>query len=72
VNRPSPLWSWLNRRAYTVYIIHPVVLVGLSLLLRGWTAPPLAKWLFVGPLACLCCWLVADPLVRLPAVRRIV
>ena len=72
VNRPSPLWSWLNRRAYTVYIIHPVVLVGVALLMRGWTAPPLAKWLFVGPLACLACWLVADPLVRLPGVRRVV
>jgi len=72
MNRPSPLWSWLNRRAYTVYIIHPVVLVGLSLLSRGWTAPPLAKWLCVSPLACLACWLVADPLVRLPGVRRVV
>ena len=72
MNRPSPLWSWLNRRAYTVYIIHPVVLVGLCLLLRGWPAPPLAKWLLVGPLACLACWLIADPLVRMPGIRRVV
>ena len=28
MNRPSKLWSWLNRRAYAVYIIHPPVLVG--------------------------------------------
>jgi len=72
LNQPSALWTWLGRRAYTVYIIHPAVLVGVSLLLRGWVAPALVKWGVVGPLACLACWLVADPLVRLPGVRRVV
>ncbi len=72
LNQPSALWSWLNRRAYAVYIIHPVVLVGVSLLLRGWIAPALVKWGLVGALACIACWLAADPLVRLPGVRRIV
>lgn len=72
MNRPSPFWSWLNRRAYAVYIIHPVVLVGVALLFRGWIAPPLIKWIVVGPLACIGCWLAADPLVRMPGVRRVV
>lgn len=72
MNQPSALWTWLNRRAYAVYIIHPVVLVGASLLLRGWVAPALVKWGVVGTLACIACWLVADPLVRLPGVRRVV
>ncbi|MBV8641713.1 MAG: hypothetical protein JO070_10000 [Verrucomicrobia bacterium] len=30
MNRPSGIWIWLNRRSYAVYIIHPVVLVGIS------------------------------------------
>jgi peptidoglycan/LPS O-acetylase OafA/YrhL len=72
MNRPSPFWNWLNRRAYAVYIIHPVVLVGVSLLLRGWIAPALVKWGGVGVLSCIACWLVADPLVRLPGLRRVV
>jgi hypothetical protein len=72
MNDPSAFWSWLNRRAYAVYIIHPVVLVSLSLLLRNWMAPPLLKWGFVGLLACIVGWLIADPLVRIPGVRRIV
>jgi fucose 4-O-acetylase-like acetyltransferase len=72
LNKPSPLWTWLGRRAYTVYIIHPVVLVGVSLLLRGWIAPALVKWGVVGLLSCIGCWLVADPLVRLPGIRRVV
>jgi peptidoglycan/LPS O-acetylase OafA/YrhL len=72
MNQSSPLWSWLNRRAYAVYIIHPVVLVGVSLLLHGWIAPALVKWGVVGTLACIGSWLVADPLVRLQGVRRVV
>jgi len=72
MNRPSALWAWLNRRAYAVYILHPPVLVGISLLLHGWTAPALVKFAVVGLLACIATWLVADPLVRLPGVRRVV
>jgi peptidoglycan/LPS O-acetylase OafA/YrhL len=72
MNRPSALWSWLGRRAYAVYIIHPVVLVGVSLLLRGWAAPALLKFGVVGLFACLACWLVADPLVRMPGVRKVI
>ena len=72
MNRPSTFWTWLNRRAYAVYIIHPPVLVGVSLLLHGWVAPALVKFGVVGLLACAATWLVADPLVRLPGVRRVV
>jgi peptidoglycan/LPS O-acetylase OafA/YrhL len=72
MNQPSALWAWLNRRAYAVYIIHPPVLVGVSLLLHGWVAPALVKFGTVGLLACIGCWLIADPLVRLPGVRRVV
>jgi peptidoglycan/LPS O-acetylase OafA/YrhL len=72
MNKPSQLWSWLNRRAYAVYIIHPVVLVGISLLLHPWIAPALLKFAVTGTLTCIATWLAADPLVRIPGVRRIV
>jgi peptidoglycan/LPS O-acetylase OafA/YrhL len=72
MNKPSQFWSWLNRRAYAVYIIHPPVLVGISLLLHPWIAPALIKFAVVGTLACIATWLVADPLVRLPGIRRVV
>ena len=72
MNRPSGIWTWLNRRSYAVYIIHPVVLVGISLLLRGCAAPALVKFAVTGTLACTACWLLADPLVRAPGLRRIV
>jgi hypothetical protein len=72
MNQPSALWAWLNRRAYAVYIIHPPVLVGVSLLLHDWVAPALFKFGTVGLLACIVCWLIADPLVRMPGVRRVI
>jgi hypothetical protein len=72
MNRPSAFWSWLNRRAYAVYIIHPPLLVGIALLLHAWPAPAMLKFGVTGTLSCFACWLVADPLVRLPGLRRIV
>jgi peptidoglycan/LPS O-acetylase OafA/YrhL len=72
MNWPSAFWTWLNRRAYAVYIIHPPVLVGISLMLHGWVAPALVKFGVVGSLAIVTTWLVADPLVRLPGIRRVV
>jgi hypothetical protein len=72
MNQPSAFWTWLNRRAYAVYIIHPPVLVGIALLLHGWAAPALIKFGVVGLLACVATWLLADPLVRLPGVRSVV
>jgi peptidoglycan/LPS O-acetylase OafA/YrhL len=72
LNRPSAVWEWLGRRAFAVYIIHPPVLVGAALVLHGWAAPALLKFAVAGTLACAACWLLADPLVRLPGVRRVV
>jgi peptidoglycan/LPS O-acetylase OafA/YrhL len=72
MNKPSAFWEWLNRRAYAVYIIHPPVLVGISLLLHVWVAPALVKFAVTGTLTCIAAWLASDPLVRLPGVRRVV
>jgi peptidoglycan/LPS O-acetylase OafA/YrhL len=72
MNQESKLWGWLNRRAYAVYIIHPPILVGISLLLHQWIAPALVKFCVTGTLSCIACWMIADPLVRLPGVRRVV
>ncbi|HEV2325452.1 MAG TPA: acyltransferase family protein [Terracidiphilus sp.] len=72
LNKPSAIWSWLTRRAYAVYILHPPVLVGLALLFQAWIAPALIKFAFIGALTCIATWLAADPFVRLPGVRRVV
>lgn len=71
LNRPSALWEWLCRRAYAVYVIHPPVLVGMSILFFPWAASPLIKFAVVGVLSCITTWLLSDPLVRLPGLRRV-
>jgi len=48
------------------------VLVGISLLLHPWVAPALLKFAVTGTLTCVAAWLISDPLVRIPGVRRIV
>jgi peptidoglycan/LPS O-acetylase OafA/YrhL len=72
MNAHSALWEWLGRRAFAVYILHPPVVVGIAILLHGWAAPALVKFGVTGTLSCILCWLLADPLVRLPGVRRVV
>jgi hypothetical protein len=71
INYSSPIWTWLDRRAYAVYFIHPPVLVALSLAFQHWHASALVKFIGIGLLSCPVTWLVADPLVRLPGLRRI-
>jgi peptidoglycan/LPS O-acetylase OafA/YrhL len=72
MNHESHLWTWLNRRAYAVYILHPPVLVAIALMLHQLHAPALLKFCITGTIACVACWFIADPFVRLPGVRRVV
>lgn len=70
-NRPSNFMAWLDRRAYAVFVFHPPVVVAVCLLLRNWHTSGLLKFTVVGPVACAAAWLLADPLVRLPILRKI-
>ncbi len=71
MNAPSRFWEWLNRRAYAVYILHPPVLVGVAIVGRAWIAPAAVKFGGIGAIAIVLCWLIADPLVRIPGLRRV-
>ena len=72
VTRLNTLWHALSRRAYTIYIIHPPVLVAITLLWRTVPAYPLVKVAVTGSLTCLVCFLVAGGLLRVPGLRRVV
>jgi peptidoglycan/LPS O-acetylase OafA/YrhL len=71
INKASKLWEWLGRRAYAVYVIHPPVLVGVAMLAHRWHAPALVKFGVIGAIAMAACWIVSDPLVRLPGLKRV-
>ena len=72
MNQPSAAWDWLDRRAYAVYIVHSPVLVAITLALRHWMAPAIVKFSAAGVLACVGCWLISEPILRIPGIRRIV
>jgi peptidoglycan/LPS O-acetylase OafA/YrhL len=71
-NQASAGWEYLAACAYTVYIIHPPVLVGISVALRWWHAPAMAKFAVVGPLACFASLALSSLVLEIPGARRVV
>ena len=58
------LARFLSRNAYTVYIIHPILIVPLAFLLRGISIDPLLKFALVSPLAVAICFVFSQYIVR--------
>ena len=56
--------KFLSKNAYTVYIIHAPLIVGLCWLLRDVSIYPLLKWAMVIPFAVGLCFLTSHFLVR--------
>lgn len=61
----------LARRAYTIFIIHPPVLVAVALAWRNVSANALVKFAVTGTLSCALCFFIAGLLLRLPALRKL-
>lgn len=70
--RPSQAWRFLARGAYLVFIIHPLILIGISSVLRPWQTAAVLKFAVVGGISCLACWVIAGALVKVPGIREIV
>ncbi|MET9340112.1 acyltransferase family protein [Nonomuraea sp. NPDC003804] len=62
---------FLSEQAYTVYIIHPVVLVGLAYAFSWLQAAAIVKFAVVSVLALPLCWALAFLVRALPGARRI-
>ena len=67
----SRVMAFAGRNSYGVYLIHPIILVPISVVLRDVTIPPLLKFVIVLPVVVILCFLVADGLRRLPGVKAI-
>jgi acyltransferase-like protein len=70
-NRQGPVGRFLSAHAYTVYVIHPVVLVGLGHALRDVQAPAVVKFALLAVLAVPLCWAAAYPVRALPGARKV-
>jgi surface polysaccharide O-acyltransferase-like enzyme len=71
-NNPSVFPGKLSRSTFAVYILHPLVLVSLSVALKGWAVDPALKLLVVAPLGMLFSFLLGAVIVRIPGVNKIV
>ncbi|GAB3454570.1 acyltransferase [Streptomonospora sediminis] len=70
-NRRGAFGRFLADRAYGVYFLHPLVLVGLSHALSWWEAPAIAKFAAVGALALPLCWSASHLLRLAPGAKRV-
>ncbi|MEC0175078.1 acyltransferase family protein [Paenibacillus favisporus] len=71
-NHTSTLWKTLSRSAFTVYIIHPIIIVGYTLLLAGIALHPLLKFAIVGIAGTVTSFFIATVIVKIPFVNKIV
>lgn len=69
--RDTPVLTPLGARAYAAYIVHPPVLVALSLLARGWSFSPLSKFFLVGFSACVGSFALASIALLVPGARKV-
>ncbi|MCE6991197.1 acyltransferase [Dyadobacter sp. CY323] len=72
LNIPSGFMNKMSRCAFAVYILHPFVLVALSLLLRSWTVDPAIKLLIVAPLGVAFSFLLGNLVLKIPGVSKVV
>lgn len=70
-NQPWSFGKTLAQRAYTIYIIHPPVLVGTSLLMHPWNITPLVKFPLAGTIALIICVILSGFLLKIPGARKI-
>lgn len=70
-DRQGPVARFLSANAYGVYFLHPVVLVGVGMLLSGWQAPALAEFAVLGAIALPVCWAAAQGMRSLPYAKRV-
>lgn len=70
-NRQGPRGRFLSEHAYTVYVIHPLVLVGLGWALRPLEAPAVVKFALLLAAALPLCWWLASLVRSLPHAKRV-
>ncbi|MCY7296392.1 acyltransferase family protein [Alteromonas sp. a30] len=71
LNLPTKIGRFLSPLAYCIYIIHPPVVVAISLLLSDWVEIPLLKILANSGMSILACILVSYLILKIPRVSRV-
>lgn len=68
----QPAWArWAAQNSFAVYVIHPLVLVGVAMLFAPLVAPAGVKFLILLGLSVPLCWGFAHLLRKIPGVSRV-
>jgi glucan biosynthesis protein C len=68
----QPAWArWAARNSFAVYVIHPLVLVGVAMLFAPLVAPAGVKFIVLLVLSVPLCWGFAHLLRKVPGVSRV-
>jgi len=71
-NRQGTLGRVMSKNAYSVYIIHPLVIIPGAYLLRTVSLDPLLKWALISPMLVAICFMVSHWLVRrIPMTEKV-
>jgi len=70
-NAQGRLVQFLSDNAFAVYVFHPPVVIAASLALRGFQAPPVAKFAIVSAAATVITFSLAAALRRVPVLNRV-
>ncbi len=70
-NQPSVRWEGWASGAYGAYVVHPPIVVGLSLSLRGWDVATAAKFAVVSISAVVLSFAVSWSVKQIPGVNRV-
>ena len=68
---PGKIATALGRRAFAIFIIHPPIVVGVTVALHALAWPALIKFLLASAAAGLICYVVAGLVLRLPYASRV-
>jgi len=71
MNHTNLFTKKLSSAAYTVYIIHPIIIVGYSLILYSVSLHPLLKFGIVGIIGTITCFVVATAICKIPYAKRV-
>lgn len=69
-NRQTALARWLSARAFTVYILHALVVTYIGFAMKEIELHALLKFVIAGSLAVPCCFLLATVFRKIPFINR--
>lgn len=70
-NQTSALRTQLSRSNFVVYIFHPLVIVGLTLMIRNWQIDPAVKFIIMAPIIVIASYVLGALLLRIPGIKKI-